>query len=409
MGVIAAWGLVSASTPSHAAAPFPTPADPARDIVPSEIFPARQPTIGTGLPEVVRDLHPVREPFVHKWQRATTRSMAGPSASVWYREMATRLDVGWRIAEMSPTPAIIDKNTRDLALDMAIAGASSGWDAAMNRTLRQSTELTSLHTLARSLVTPSVQVQRARDGSAKVTPDASASLDTRAALANIDQGQGLGRATRASSPTLRTGSRFTIISTPTSEDVRAGNDADSPVSPGMSSWIDLRDVVFDAARVQARLAQPPERNRFNPNVRWTALARQELIPSWAVIADIQGQVSRRAEQQRFAVRQGVALEHRLNKLGLSAWAVRGGVTKELRDDLGPDIIENRLTVSLRADLGWYVPQDVDRWPLGHRPGAPGPVLPVLEPTGPGRPTPFMASPAERTGATPPQPMTVAAR
>ena len=406
---VLAVGMLGISTPVFAT-PFPARPGPVPAEVSLEFQPARVDASRAGLPELTRELHSVRDPFVRKWQRATAHSMAGPGASVWYRDMATQLDVRWRLAEMNPTPVHLDNAIRDLALDMSIAGATSGWDAAIRRTLRQSTELTPLHTLARSVFTPSLQVQRARDGSATLKPDSAASLDGRAAMADIDRGTAnVGPAVRPTSPTLRTGSSFTFISIPTSDDVRAGAEADSPVSPGMTSWIDVRDVVFDAARIQARVAQDPTRRRFDPNVRWTALARQEIIPAWAVIADFQGQMANKAVHQRVAVRQGVALEHRLTGFGRSAWAVRTGMARQLRDDLGPDILEDRFTVSLRADLGWYVPQDVDRWPLGHRPGAPGPVLPVLPPTGPGQPEPFIASPAERTGAEPPPPMFVAAR
>ena len=362
----------------------------------------------SGLPQHTRDLHPVRDPFLHTWQRATAKSMAGPGASVWYRDMATKLDVNWRLAALAPTPLHIDNATRDLALDMAIAGASSGWDTAMRRTLRQSTELTPFHTFAKSILTPSLQVERGQDGSTRVKPDSAASLDSRAAMVDIDRGSQTPNAkVKPPLPSLRTGSNITLISIPTSDDVRAGTDAQSPISPGMTSWLDVRNIIFDAARVQARIAQPTERRKFNPNVRWAALARQEIIPSWAVVADLQGQLFHDTQQQ-ITVRQGVALEHRLTDLSLSSWALRAAMTREVRDDLEPGIVEERFSVSLRADLGWYVPQDVDRWPLGHVPG--GEIAPILPPTGPGKPMPFMASPAERTGAEPPpQPQLVAAR
>lgn len=411
-------GTVGSGTPAEAAAPFPrapipheamlraTEGSRALDPVPSgrpeteggsrSSEPATAPGLpGARLPELYRELHPVRDPFLARWQHATAREMSGAGASPWYRDLSVALDVTWRLSELSAQPVVLDTAVRDRALDMAIAGATSGWNTTMYRSMQRRPELAPLQTMIRSAISPSLRIERGHSGGTRVRTDDGTARNQQAAMADINQGPTTGPSPSPRSgpqPSLRTGSAFTLVSVPTSADVRAGSDADSPLSPGMTSWIDVREVGVDAARLQARMSQNPERARFRPQVRWAAMARQGLLPDWAAIADLQGR-----SNEVGVVRSAVALEHQLARYGLPGWALRAAASRELRDDLEPTLYEERVMVSVRTNLGWYVPQDIDRWPLGHRPGAPGPVLPQLRPGGPTEPVPLASTPAERSG------------
>jgi|GEM_PF-6961762 len=391
--------LVLAGPLPSAAQPFPTPPSAITPLV--EPAPAlldaphtvvlTNPPVQPSLP--YRDLHPVRDPFVARWQQATARQMAGPGASPWYRDVASDLDVRWRLAEQSPAPLLIEQGVRDQALDMVLVGSITGWNEVVRQTMRRSPELTPIHTAVQSALTPGLRVDKSASGRTRVGADGQEARNQQAAMADISQGPTVQRTNpRAVQTSVRTGSAVTLFRLPDSSDIQPGAN-DSPLRPGLTSWIDVRNVVFDAARVQTRVQQDPERNRFRPNVRWVAVARQGLMPDWSVVADIQG-----SPEALRPTRNGVALEHRLTRYGLPEWAIRASAGQQLRDDLGPDIREERVMLVLRTNLGWYLPQDIDRWPLGHRPGAPG--MPTITPDGPSAPRPLVASPAERTGARP---------
>lgn len=357
------------------------------------------------LPQAVSELHPVRDPFLAQWQRHTARSMSGPGASIWYRDLSTRLDVTWRLAELSANPVQLDTAVRDQALDQAIAGATQGWDDAVRRAIRRTPELAPLHTIGRSLFTPTLQVRRGRHGQAQVTTDDRSARTAQAALAEIDQATPVAGGT-ARSPALRTGSAITLVRIPSSADVRSGADRESPLAPGMLSWVEVRDLPgIDAARVQARVSADPERPRFRPQARWVGVLRKSIHPEVALVADVRGRPDMVTPERQMA-----AVDVSLSRVGLPAWALRASASRELREDLEPGLIEDRLMVSVRANLGWYLPQDVERWPLGQRPLAPGPVFPELPAAGPTAPMPLVSTPAQRTGgpAEPPPTQALAA-
>ena len=386
-------------------APFPrTPPSPSHTVVPrfpppnTRTAPARQEPLAI----LYRELNPVRHPFMSHWHHATVREMSGPSASPWYRDTATALDVRWRLAEVSPTAMHIDRDTRDRAVDMALTGALTGWNATVSHTLRHSPELVPVHAALRSALHPSLHIRSTANGSATVSSDRAGDQNQRTAFAQIQQGAAVdttgAHPTASSSPSVRTGSAVSLIRIPDRTDIQRAGAPLSPLSPGLSSWVDLRHVVFDAARVQTRITQNPERRRFRPSARWAAAIRQDLMPSWSMLAEVQG-----TPELLRPARNVVALEHHLARWGKPAWAVRLSAQQEMRPDLvnapfdgslhGP--VEQRLMLNARTNLAWHVPLDPDRWPLGNRPGAPGPLVPSLLPTGPGHPIPLEQSPAER--------------
>lgn len=345
-------------------------------------------------PVVYRDLHPVRDPFLMRWQQATAREMSGSGASPWYRDLSTRLDVTWRLAELAPTPVTIAPEVRDQAFNMAIAGSYSGWSRVWNQTFARSPELVPIHTAIRSTLNPSLQIRKDRGGRTRVSSDAQSSQNQSAAMADINQGP-VGRATTAAdrpSPFVRTGSMMTLVRLPNQTDLDLETPRANAVSPELTSWIDVRHVGVDAARIQSRVQQNPDRARFRPQVRWTALARQGLLPTWDLVAELQG-----SPENHHLQRNAVALEHRLVAAGLPTWALRLSAVQQVRDDLGPNTNEDRLMLTVRNNLAWHLPQDVERWPLGQRPLAPGPTLPSTPPSGPENPRPLAQQPVERNG------------
>jgi len=314
--------------------------------------------------------------------------MSGPGASPWYRDTATHLDVRWRIAELSPETIQIEQNVRDRAVDMALAGALTGWNMTISRTLRRTPELVPVQTAIQSALTPGFQLQKSSSGSTRVSAQAPGTRNQQAALAAINQGP---TSRPTSSPvdppsSIRTGSAITLLRMPDSSDIQAGADADTPLSPGLSSWVDVREVLVDAARIQTRLSTPQKARRFRPEVRWTAVVRQGLMPDWALIADLQG-----TPNAVRPTRNGIALEHQLARMGLPAWAVRLSAGQELRSDLESELQESRLMLTVRTNLGWYLPQDVNRWPLGQRPGTSSPMATDILPGEPSTALPLAQS------------------
>lgn len=394
--------LVAIARPAAARAgsvPFPTPPSTwALHAVPAHTPAEADEAVLPPPADTYRDLSPVRTPYLAWWQQATARTMAGDGASAWYRDTATQLDVQWRLAEMSPEQVFLEDGVRNRAVDMVLVGAMSGWNATLRRALRATPELVPLQTAIQAALTPGLHIQKGASGQTRVQAADPASRNQQAALADINQGPTVDATGRMRKPprSIRTGSAVTLFRLPSSSDIDAGATNNNPIAPGLSSWVEVREVLVDAARVQTRLEQPAE-GGFRPTLRWVAVARQGLMPSWAVIADLQGT---RGEVR--PTRSGVAVEHNLSHMGLPAWAMRVNAAQEQRPELGDNIREQRVMFTVRTNFGWYLPQDVDRWPLGHQPGAPGPVLPDLAPSGPGAPRPLAQSPAQRAGTGPVQ-------
>ncbi|MBO87043.1 MAG: hypothetical protein CL927_16975 [Deltaproteobacteria bacterium] len=355
-------------------------------------------------PATYRDLHVVRDPFLLRWQQATANEMSGIGASPWYRDLSARLDVTWRLAEQAPSPVTIDAAVRDQAFNMVIVGAYSGWSRVWSQTFARAPELVPIQTAIRSALTPSLQIRKDRTGRTRVSSDARNLQNQDAAMADINQGPVASSIplTAPRTPFVRTGSAMTLIRLPDQSDLDLKTPRNSAVAPELTSWVDVRHVVLDAARVQTRVQQAPDRAKFHPQVRWTALARQGLLPRWDVVAELQS-----SPRTPLPQRNAIAIEHRLESVGLPAWAVRLAAVQQVREDLGPGTREERVMWTLRNNLAWYLPQDVERWPLGQRPLAPGPTLPPMVPTGPQNPRPLAQSPIKRHTTPPLGPPSIA--
>ena len=104
---------------------------------------------------------------------------------------------------------------------------------------------------------------------------------------------------------------------------------------------------------------------------WTIVGRQELYPRVSLVGTIRGEVS--TSHLNALPSQGrTALEWRIPN---TRWST--GVSRMVRvnDDMEWEV---RTMLQLRSHLNWYVPQDIDRWPLGQRPGKRGPIYPSVE-------------------------------
>lgn len=389
------WTAACCLASKAVAAPFPMPPMGAALVTPTPPV-SPPPAFSPGLPDQYRTLAPIRDPFLSIWQRATAVDMAGPSASPYFRELSTRLDVTWRLAELSPQPVQLPTETRDLALDQCIAGATMGWNSAIRQVFQRTPEMAAAHLFLKSTVNPGVKVSKGSSGNRHLAAEDPGTRNQRAAFADIQQGpttRDIPSGIRF--PTISSGGALTLVNLPGSASLSASENTDSPFSPAIATWIDIRNAGVDAARVQARVGAPRTLQRMRPDIRYAALARKSLTPQWALIVDIQG----RPDVPR-PLSTGGAIEHRLAWLNHPEWAIRAARTESLRDDLGPDVYEQRLDLTLRTTLAWRLPQDVRHWPLGQRPGAPGPTLPMLPQNGPGPWTPMATTPAERTGAGP---------
>jgi len=346
--------------------------------------------------QVAEELHPVRQPFLTRWQLQTAEAMAGRGAPVWFRDTANDLELRLRLSEWDPEPFTHDPRARDQALTMALAGSTLGWQRALRQVMRSSPEMASAWSAGQSVLSPSVKVRGRPGGGARATVDDPSAGRADLAFAELDQAPPARGLTQRPTPTFRTGSAFTMIPIPDAGSLQAPRDELSEgLAPTVNSWVQVEHLLLDAARLQARIREAPERPR--PQVQWTAMARQGLSPGWAVIGEARG-------------------DHRT----LSPSALRVGVETRLPTDLPPVMrasatrlaatpatrapAEDRLDLTLRAALGWRLPHDVRAWPLGQVPGAPGRLPQELPPTGPSRPALLVRTPAERQldGPVPPR-------
>lgn len=347
--------------------------------------------------EVAEELHPVRQPFLGRWQVQTAEAMAGPGAPVWFRDTANDLDLRLRLSEWDPEPFPHDTRSRDQALTMALAGSTLGWQRALRQLMRESPEMSSAWAAGQSVLSPSVRVRGRPGGGARATVDEPSAGRADLAFAELDQAPPARGIAPKPTPSFRSGSAFTMIPIPDAGSLQGAQPAPAErLSPTVNSWVQVEHLLIDAARLQTRLREAPDRPR--PQVQWTAMARQGLTPGWALVGEARG--DQRALTPS-ALRLGV--ETRLpTDLPL---VMRASAARLAADRAARAPAEDRIDLSLRAALGWRLPQDVRSWPLGQVPGAPGRPAQELRPTGPVRTAQLVRSPVERQldGPVPPRP------
>lgn len=337
-------------------------------------------------------LHPVRDPFIARWQTTTAAAMAGPRAPVWFREPSTQMDVALRLAELQRGVVPIDPQLRDRSINAALAGATLGWQRSVRALLKQSEGLGTLSTIVSTAISPSVQVkQRNSGGPRSVHVDDVANRDERLAFAELDQAGPQRTVRLPSPPTFRTGSAIALFPIPNTADVQRQAPRQKAVDPSMSIYMQAENILVDGARIQSQVRPTNGRFRQLPRVQWTAMARQELISGWSVVGEVRGD---RRSAAPTTLRTSV--ETRLPTR--TDWVLRASTARidRARDlvPTGPPI-EHRIDLALRANLRWRLPADVRHAPRGQVLGARGRPMPELPPRGPNTPESFVRASAQR--------------
>lgn len=315
-------------------------------------------------------LHPVRPQPVLTWQRNTRDAMSGPGASIWYRDHSTALDTRWRL-EQAGYLVESSPDDEEQVRRLAFAGALMGLERTVNDALDRSDVLGPARRVFAFVSGPGLTL-RERDGETRVQA-ASAHAPAGAMVAAVEQVPSRRPDTR-----LRLGSGLSLVDLD-------GDDYSLGAAPALVArvFIDVRALGLDALHLEL---QDPDLLLETPDdtpLRWQVSARQGLVPGLFLLA-----AATSDPWTGLPARWRAAVE--LRPPVWRPWALRLSTSHRLPLENDPaDPGEQRVELTLRADLAWRVPQDVDRWPLGLEPGARGLVLPMIEDSGPNQVQPVV--------------------
>lgn len=335
-----------------------------------------------------RTLYPVRPQPMLVWQRAMIDAMAGPDASPLFRDAASALDVRWRLVAadqdvLPPTPEEADR-----ALDLSLRGAGMGLERVLREALRRSEVLNVAEGVLRTTLRPAIVLERG-PGGPRVRVDDHL-WDARANLAAVTEGP---RATGPRPPGLyrppprgprpprvRVGSGMRLVDDPRVDESRETALLAS-TRPAVSGWVGMEGLGLDALQAGVTWVDP----WYDANselVWWDLAARQPLAPRVFLRLELS---SRDPSILPDRGRAGVSWQ----LPGYDTWRLSLDGTRRFPKPIDPeDPGEWRAELRLSTNLGWHVPVDIDRWPLGHQPGARGPVLPSVTPVGPNEVAPL---------------------
>lgn len=338
-------------------------------------------------PAAILPVHPVHDQPWLLWQRATADAMAGPYASPLFRETACELDVMWRLVDANQDPLPLAAADAELARDLALTGAGMGFGRLVQELADRSETFHVLRNVIYTALSPGLIFRQGGEG-------APVKLDTRPqpgaiVRANIDQPR-VAPNRPLPPPSLHLGTGFGLVDTATGS---AADPQEQPV-PAVRAWLDFGAPGRVSARVDARWLEPWEPTRSSvPS--WQVAGRLPLPYRFALNVEATG-----AEETGLPLRQRIALSHPLPER--PSWVLRLGGT-HLPPGAERETDEWRVDLSLRANLDWNIPVDLDRWPLGQQPGSTGSGLPRIPDASPNRVAPVVRTPAERALDTPPFP------
>lgn len=349
------------------------------------------------------ELHPVRPAVIADWQHQTARAMAGPSAPVFFREPATRVDVALRLSELERRSLPHDPELTRRSLDVALSGATIGLQRSVRETLLRSELLGGTYRLVRGAIAPTVKVERGASGRSRVKADDVTAQNDALAFAELDQTGPPRSVEPGRSPSLRTGSSFAMFPVPDSSSVaRQSAQNRSLIRPTLNVYAQLSDLGVDGARLQTRITPNPRSPRRPPQLQWAAMARQDLFMSWALVGEARGDRRRVRPTQlrtsldtRLPTRQDWVLRlsaARIDPLAQDR-ADRSVDTTGRAGAPGMPDVEHRVELALRANLRWRLPADVRDPPRGQVVGSRGRPVVELPATGPNVPDSFAVQPA----------------
>lgn len=331
---------------------------------------------------VQENLHPVREQVLATWQRETRRAMSGPRASPYFRDLANRMDVTWRLRATQAFPQPLSIGLRDQVLQQSIDGGAQGWRATFRKSVARHEELSQVFDIASMATGPRLSFRQKKERVRIEVDEDAGSMEAQTAL--LEQGADEGLANRPSK--LSTGGGLHLVQR---------SDPEAPetlrILPAATSYIRLQNVGLHALQIHTLLINDPSISEERPHQligSWRVAGRQQLVPGLSAVGQGRGRL--RTGQVNLA---SAGLEWRIP--GEGRFVTRAQVSRLRIEEV--DRLDRRAELVLRTNLRWRVPSDIDRWPLGQEPGAPGPWLPEVPDAGPMAMTPLSATPAERSG------------
>ena len=278
--------------------------------------------------------------MLRTWNDATRGVVGGPGASSMFRAPASSLDVHWRLAAFDGTaPRLDPAEARDL-VDLAVMSAGLGWEKTARRMISE--------------------------GSAGVAMDTDIKGRASTALADLDDparssARGSARGRRAP-PRIRPGASLTMA---TSVDPSFWEERELLSLARATTWVQARHLGFDTLRIQLSTRGPEADAPWQ--VGWLAAARHGVAPGLSALAELRGAVHTEGRALPLAPAVRGALDLRLAVE--RPVFLRAEATRRPRHDGVP---EDRLGLSLRANLGWRAPMPPPWSPPPAPPPAPEP-------------------------------------
>lgn len=321
---------------------------------------------------VATELHPVAaQPFVHRWHARMEDQMAGPRASSTFRSMSSRMDVLLRIAEFEGQMPWVSQDGQRRALQLAINGATLGWQVALGDVVNQSDELSAARGRVRSLFNPAV--------SRGTSPEAQSSAMVSDAVvqgAVTDPTAWRSDSTAPRKPAVRTGLGGMIANNLDPALTGGGYDeGERPYSLVGRGFVQVDNVGLDTLRVQ--VSGRPGVGFEALGVNWTALGRHELTSRLALVGQLQGGTG-----DVFTPQDDLSPHFAQGALDLRVapergWILRTALSRADRGELGQERIAG---VSFRINSRWRLPwSPSERRGQVDATGAPLPWLPDRSP------------------------------
>ncbi len=332
-------------------------------------------------PHLDLDLDPPRRPNESlwiQWQRRTSEIMTSRRSSGVYQQSASGMSAWWRLAAFDREAPWLSPAEAARARDLAQYGAMAGIAAVFADTMQASPPLQALHGIVTTAGGAHLRVEGPRRRQRSQDPDAP-SPKLRLRYNDRPGEQGLaetqilasdGRQAGPPRPSLATGASWRLTDADPDEAV---------LDPSLSltGYLDLRQLPVDAIRLQLSLPMPEleASRKAAAQPAWTgsrlsATLRQGLLPQ----TDLVGNVRVLATENVLPESASLGLSVRLPFE--QPWTLR----PELRNTFARPVEAERAAVpsewiagiSLRAELGWHLPQQWGRWPLGREIDAVGP-------------------------------------
>lgn len=291
--------------------------------------------------------------MVRSWQEATRGVVGGPGASSMFRAPASNLDVHWRLAAFDGTPPRLDPLVARELVDLAVVSAGLGWEKTARMWIAEG------------------------GGGVAIDPELKGRAAT--ALADLDDPARAGAAPppgRRARPRVRPGASFTMA---TSVDPAFWEDRGLLSLARASTWVQARDLGFDTLRLQLSTRGPDADAPWE--LGWLATARQGIGPGVSALAELRGAVHTEGRALPIAPALRGAIDVRV--------APRRPVYLRAEAGRRPRLVggpEDRVGLSLRANIGWRAPLPPPGGPPGATPPPhePDPRVAALTPPTPTR-------------------------